>query len=44
MASTMQTGVTLGMTNTARITQIGEGFVASITQTGSGNSAGIYQH
>ena len=43
-AATLQTGVAFALTNTAWITQIGEGFVGRVTQTGSGNSAGIYQH
>lgn len=30
--------------NTARITQVGDGFSATVTQTGRGNRAGIQQH
>ncbi|SEN20392.1 Curlin associated repeat-containing protein [Duganella sp. CF517] len=43
-ASVTQSGPWSLTPNVASITQIGEGFVAGITQTGSANSAGIHQH
>lgn len=33
-----------GLQNSASIRQIGNGFVAAITQTGGDNHAGVYQH
>jgi len=44
MASVTQAGPVASMPNIAAITQIGEGFAASIAQTGSGNHAVILQH
>lgn len=44
IASLVQTYVGPGESNSGHITQIGNGFTATLGQNGAGNHAGIYQH